>query len=79
MENPTNFDIIAHNGEEIVIIEVNAALRVGLVDKFIKQLHRAKRYMSEYGSHTVLSAVACLHAEKASDQYMQNRRIKGYS
>jgi len=69
------FDIIAHNGEEIVIVEVKTTLGVGLVDKFIKQLHRAKRYMPEYGGHTVLGAVAYLRAEEASDRYVQSQGL----
>ncbi len=41
------FDIIAHNGEEIVIVEVKTTLQVGPVKKFIKRLHRAKDYLPE--------------------------------
>jgi len=69
------FDIIAHNDEGIVIVEVKTTLRVGLVDKFINQLHQAKCYMPEYGSHTVLGAVAYLRAEKVSDRYAQNQGL----
>ncbi len=69
------FDIIAHNGEEIVIVEVKTTLRVGLVDKFIRQLHRAKRYLPEYRNHTAFGAVAYLRAEQASDQYAQNQGL----
>jgi len=69
------FDIIAHNGEEIIIVEVKTTLRVRLVDKFIERLHRAKRYLPEYKDHRVLGAVAYLRAEQASDQYAQNQGL----
>ncbi|WP_133510340.1 hypothetical protein [Candidatus Thiosymbion oneisti] len=69
------FDIIAHNGEEIVIVEVKTTLRVGPVEKFIAHLHRAKHYLPEYSAHTVLGAVAYLRAEQASDQYAQNQGL----
>jgi len=45
------FDIIAHNGEEIIIVEVKTTLRAGLVEKFIERLHQAKRYLPEYRNH----------------------------
>lgn len=67
------FDIIAHNREEIVIVEVKTTLWVGLVDKFIRQLHRAKRYLPEYRTHTVLGVVAYLRAEQASEQLRKTR------
>jgi len=70
------FDIIAHNGEEIVIVEVKTTLRAREVEKFIAQLQRAKHYLPEYRTYRVFSAVAYLRAEQAGDQYAQNR---GYS
>lgn len=69
------FDIVAHNGEEIVIVEVKTTLRVGHIDAFIRRLHRAKRYMPEYRTHRVLGAVAYLRAEEASDQYGQRQGL----
>ncbi len=69
------FDIIAHNGEEIVIVEVKTTLRAGLVDKFIERLRRAKRYLPEYRNHTVFGAVAYLRAEQGSDHQAQNQGL----
>jgi len=71
------FDIIAHNGEEIVIVEVKTTLRADAVEKFIERLHRAKRYLPEYSAHTVFGAMAYLRAEQASDRQAQNQG--GYS
>jgi len=69
------FDIIAHDGEQIVVVEVKTTLWVGLVDKFIDRLHRAKDYMPEYATHTVFGAVAYLRAEQGSDRYAQNQGL----
>jgi len=69
------FDIIAHDGEEIVIVEVNTTLRVRQVEKFIERLHRARRYLPEYGTHTVFGAMAYLRAEQGSDRYAQNQGL----
>lgn len=69
------FDIIAHNGGEIVVVEVKTTLRVGLVDRFIQQLHRIKRYIPEYDTQTVFGAIAYLRAEEKSDQYAQNQGL----
>ena len=69
------FDIIAHNGEEIVIVEVKTTLRVGLVKKFIKRLQQARHYLSEFRTYRVFGAVAYLRAEQASDQHAQNQGL----
>ncbi len=69
------FDIIAHNGEEIVIVEVKTTLRGGLVEKFIERLQRAKHYLPEYRNHTVFGAVAYLRAEQGSDRQAQNQGL----
>jgi len=64
-------------GGEIVIVEVKTTLRVGLVDKFIERLHRAKGYMPEYGTHTVFGVVASICARSREATAM--RRARGYS
>ncbi len=69
------FDIIAHNGKEIVIVEVKTTLRAGLVDKFIERLRRAKRYLPEFSAHTVFGAIAYLRAEQDSDRQAQNQGL----
>jgi len=69
------FDIIAHNGEEIVIVEVTTTLRAEAVEKFIERLHRARRYLPEYSAHTVFGAMAYLRAEQASDRQAQNQGL----
>ena len=69
------FDIIAHNGEEIVIVEVKTTLRAKPVGQFIECLQRAKHYLPEYRTYRVFGAMAYLRVEQASDQYAQNQGL----
>jgi len=67
------FDIIAHNGDEIVIIEVKSTLRVKHVNKFIRQLKNVKLWLSEYKNHKIFGAVAYLRAEEESEIFAENK------
>ncbi|MEP7267960.1 MAG: hypothetical protein ABI844_10065 [Saprospiraceae bacterium] len=61
------FDIIAHNGNEIIIVEVKTTLRNKDVSKFIKKLLKAKEYLQEYKEYNIYGAVAFLRSEGESD------------
>ena len=61
------FDIIAHNGSEIVIVEVKTTLRVNDVKSFLSKLSKAKLWLAEYKNFKIYGAVAYLKAEEASD------------
>jgi len=69
------FDIIAHNGEEIVIVEVKTTLRSKSVKQFIERLQRAKHYLPEFRTYRIFGAVAYLRVEQASNQYAQNQGL----
>jgi len=69
------FDIIAHNGEEIVIVEVKTTLRSKSVKQFIERLQRARHYFPEFRTYRIFGAVAYLRVEQASDQYAQNQGL----
>jgi len=69
------FDIIAHNGQEIVIVEVKTTLWVGQVEAFIEHLKKTKGYMPKSEARMVLGAIAYLRAEEASDQHAQNQGL----
>ena len=62
------FDIIAVNSHEIVIVEVKTTLRVGDVDDFHKKLWKAKRYLPEYADKKIYGGVAFITADGASDR-----------
>jgi len=54
------FDIIAINGDEIVIVEVKTTLRPEDIRNFLKKLKQAKNWMPEYADKKVYGAVAFL-------------------
>lgn len=62
------YDIIALNGKEIVIVEVKTTLRVDDMDHFHKKVWKAKQYMPEYGNKKVYGGVAFITAEGSSDR-----------
>ena len=62
------FDIIAVNNHEIVIVEVKTTLRVDDVDYFHKMVWKAKRYLPEYADKKIYGGVAFITADGASDR-----------
>jgi len=69
------FDIIAHNGDEIVVIEVKTTLKVEDVKKHIKRLNKIKTWMSEYKNHKIIGAVAYLRADEESDTFAESKGL----
>ena len=69
------FDIIAHNGDEIVIVEVKTTLRVTHVKKFIKHLEQVKTWLPEYKDFKVYGAIAYLKAQEKSDIFAQSKKL----
>ena len=69
------FDIIAHNGNEIVIIEVKTTLRVKHVKQHIDRLNQVKTWMPEYKNFKVYGAVAFLRSEEESDTFAKNENL----
>ncbi|OQX78411.1 MAG: hypothetical protein B6D61_05560 [Bacteroidetes bacterium 4484_249] len=66
------YDIIAVNGEEIVIVEVKTTLRVQDVNWFHEKLYKAKQFMPEYKERKIYGAVAFISSEGASDRMAEN-------
>ena len=64
--NPYEFDIIALNGDEAVVVEVKTTLRVDDVKDFIKKMSRIKMWMEELKDKFVYGAVAYLTANSSS-------------
>ena len=69
------FDIIAHNGNEIVIVEVKTSLRVSYVKKFIAKLKKVKIWLPEYKNHTIYGARSFLQTQEHSDIYAENDKL----
>lgn len=67
------FDIIAINGTDIVIIEVKTTLRPGDVRDFFKKLNQAKNWMPEYSDKKIYGAVAFI-SEDAGTAAMAEKK-----
>ncbi len=62
------YDIIAVNGAEIVIVEVKTTLRVNDVNDFHEKLWKAKVNMPEYADKKIYGGVAFISSEGSSDR-----------
>jgi hypothetical protein len=69
------YDIIAVNGEKIVIVEVKTTLRVDDVKDFHEKLWKAKRYMPEYSDKQIFGGVAFIIAEGSSDRMAEKNGL----
>lgn len=69
------FDIIAHNGNEIVVVEVKTTLRVKHVQEFVQKLRHVREWLKEYKNFKVYGAIAFLRAEESSDAYAENEQL----
>jgi len=67
------YDIIAVNGNEIVIVEVKTTLRPQDVNEFHEKLWKAKQYMSEYIDKIIYGGVAFITADGASDRMAEKQ------
>ena len=62
------YDILAVNGREMVIVEVKTTLRVDDVNDFHEKLWKAKRYLPEYHDKKIYGGMAFITAEGASER-----------
>ncbi|MCY4643026.1 MAG: hypothetical protein OXB88_00245 [Bacteriovoracales bacterium] len=69
------FDIIVHNGDEIIVVEVKTTLDVGKVDHFVEKLKCFKKIFPEYADKKIYGAVAYIIADAGSDRYCQNQKL----
>jgi hypothetical protein len=67
------YDIIAVNGAEIVIIEVKTTLRPQDVNDFHERLWKAKKYMPEYKDKIIFGGMAYITADGASDRMAEKQ------
>nr|VFK41001.1 MAG: hypothetical protein BECKTC1821E_GA0114239_100914 [Candidatus Kentron sp. TC] len=69
------FDIIVHNGREIIIVEVKTTLRTDDVREFIDKLKNAKTWMPSYRDNVIYGAMAWLQANASADRMLVNRKL----
>ncbi len=67
------FDLIAINSSELVIVEVKTTLKTQDVEDFREKLSKAKTFMPEYKDWIIYGAVAFITADSSSDRMAQNQ------
>jgi hypothetical protein len=67
------FDIIAINGNEIVIVEVKTTLRPSDITDFHEKLWKAKTYLPEYKEKVIYGAVAFITAKGSSHRMAEKQ------
>ena len=63
------FDIIAKNGREVVVVEVKTTLKVDHIKYFVEKLNNFKKWKREYKDNIIYGAVAYLKANQSSSKY----------
>ncbi len=74
-EDNYEYDIIAQNGEEVVVVEVKTTLRVQDVQKFLLDLGKFTARMPRYKENTIYGAVAWLRADSEADIYAERQGL----
>ena len=72
---PYEYDIIAINGEEIVVVEVKTTLRLESVNHFIKKLEMFKKVLPEYRDKRIYGGIAYLKANEGTDRFSESRGL----
>ncbi len=67
------YDIIAVNGAEIVIVEVKTTLRPQDVNEFHEKLWKAKKYMPEYKDRAIFGGMAFITADGSSERMAEKQ------
>ena len=69
------FDILAGNGEEMVVVEVKTTLKVDDVKQFLGKLNKFTEYEPDYRGKQVYGAVAYLRVEQDSELYAERQGL----
>ncbi|MBK6571340.1 MAG: hypothetical protein IPO72_07495 [Saprospiraceae bacterium] len=69
------FDIIAKNGSEIVIVEVKSTLNVQVVKDFLDELSQVRDWLEEYKDFKLYGAVAFLTADEESPLFSERQGL----
>ena len=69
------YDLIAINGVEVVVVEVKSTLKLEDVDNFIKKLKDFKTVCPEYADKKIYGAVAYLKANESSNKNAEKKGL----
>ena len=74
-EDQYEYDIIAANGEEVVVVEVKTTLRVKHVRYFLEDVQKFTTRRKVDKGLTIYGAVAFLRSEEAASRYAQSQGL----
>ncbi|CDH47101.1 hypothetical protein [Candidatus Contendibacter odensensis] len=69
------FDILAHNGEAMVVVEVKTTLRPDDVKTFMNKLDHLKEWIPRYAHNRIYGAMAWLTADAGAEAMVENRGL----
>ena len=69
------FDILAGNGEQMVVVEVKTTLKADDVKRFLEKLNKFTEYEPIYRGKQVYGAVAYLRVEQDSELYAERQGL----
>ncbi len=69
------FDILAHNGTEMVVVEVKTTLRPADVKHFLYKLDHLKIWIPRYANNRIYGAMAWLTADAGAEVMVENRGL----
>ena len=74
-ERNWEFDLLAVNGDEVVVVEVKTTLKVKDVDHFLNKLGDFKELVSYHKDKKVYGAVAYLKSDEFSNIYAEKKGL----
>ncbi|EIC23666.1 hypothetical protein [Thiorhodovibrio frisius] len=69
------FDILAHNGNEVVVVEVKTTLKPHHVRKFIERMNAFKTWLPRYADNRLYGAMAWLTADAGAENMLLNQGL----
>ena len=69
------YDILAANSEEVVIVEVKTTLRAGGVTHFLEKLDKFTGWVPEFKGRKVLGAAAYLNVDHSVEVYAERQGL----
>jgi hypothetical protein len=69
------FDIVARNGTEVVVVEVKTTLKPKHIREFLDKMASFKTWVEEYAPNTIYGAVAFLQADAGAEQMAENKGL----
>ena len=69
------FDILALNGSEVVVVEVKSRLQVQDVKELLDELKQFKTWVPEYQDKKIYGAVAYLRVDEKAIKYAENQGL----